>query len=79
MDADAQKDYENKGLAILLEDIKRGGVKEVTDEYFLMALGWPLIKRYALPNYLRHFAERHGLIFTRDAKRGRTEIIRSTF
>lgn len=79
MKSDAKKDYENKDLAMLLEDIKRGGIKEVTDEYFLIALGWPLIRRYDLDDWLNVFAERHALVFTRDGKRGRSEFIRSSF
>jgi hypothetical protein len=31
---------------------RRGGIKEVTDEYLLTALGWPLIRRYDLTEWL---------------------------
>jgi hypothetical protein len=75
---DAERDYENKSLAILLQDIKRGGVKEVTDEYFLGALGWPLTRRYDLHNWITRFAKRHNLIFTHYSKIGRTKMIRAT-
>lgn len=79
MDSDVTKDYANKSLEILLEDIKRGGIKEVTDEYFLGALGWPLIRRYDLGDWVARFASRHNLICGRDKKIGRFSLIRASF
>ncbi len=72
------EDRKNKSLRILLDDLGRGGIKEVTDEYFISALGWKIIRRYDLPDWVKEFAERHKLIYERDKKLGRTKFIRST-
>lgn len=72
-------DYTNRDLAAFLRDVTRGGIKEVTDEYFMAALGWPHTRRYDVSDWAKRFASRHSLIMSHDAKIGRFKFIRSKF